>query len=184
VEWIRFGASAIILTAIVPWCRRRLEFIPVRDGQIVRFVLRLPYSAGGDVAHVVPQTGLAAPAGWVRALNSQTGSGFGDSAAEWPLQVSSTSGLRQIVVRLRNQTLVHAVSVGGATYELPVQRHANGVETEIVHAAYRPLALLPARVAPGVPGWSLLMTLVMGGIVLGCRRRRQSGRPRGSAALT
>jgi len=168
-EWVSVVASVLILMAILPWCRRRFEYIPLREGDDVRLIVRLPFTAAGEIAHVVPQSGVSALSGWVRTLEFGNQAGRAAGTAEWSLHVAGDQVRRLIAIRVRDKTAVHSVVVGGATYEPPVQSQAGGIETEVRLRAYQPFGLLPAQVCPGLPGWALLLTLVTGSLVLGAR---------------
>jgi hypothetical protein len=169
-EWLSIVASLVVLCAIVPWGRRRLEYLPLRGGEPIRFVVRTPASLVGEAVHVVPQEGLADERGWVRSIAAAVESGSPVVRAEWSLRADPADTPYVITVRLRNQSVAHSLFVGTSTYETPIQSHDGGIETEALLTPYRVLGFVPPRVLPGLPGWGLVLALVTGGIFFGGRR--------------
>jgi hypothetical protein len=159
-EWIAVCASCIVLCAMAPWCWRRLEYLPLGADEPVQFVARFPSAALGEVVHLVPRQGMSSVGGWVRKVAADHESGAPQGKAEWTLRMTADAKPGPITVRMRHQSVEHALLVGGSTYEPPLQRHDGDVETEVMLVPYRPLGLLPRRVASALPGWSLLLTAV------------------------
>lgn len=168
-ESIAVLASVVVLLAIVPWGRQRLEYLPLRAGGPVSLLARLPASAVGEVAHVAPQPGMSADDGWVRIVESAVGTGAPHGAAQWRLRFEFAGTPYPVAVRFRSQSVAHRVLVDERHYETPIARHDGGLETEVRLTPYRPLGVLPERFL-GLPGWAMLLTGVTAGVCFGARR--------------
>jgi hypothetical protein len=171
----------VVLSAIVPWGRQRLEYLPVQAGEVVLFVARFPSSVVGEVAHVVPQQGVTTDDGWVRTVVAVVESGTPRGQAQWALRFTDNSP-RTLTVRIRNRTVEHALVVGASIYEAPILHHEGYIETEVILTPYRPLGLPLACELPGIPGWLLFLALVTGGLYFTMVRlwAGTSSRPQGA----
>jgi hypothetical protein len=128
----------------------------------------------------VPQDAVQSEGGWVRMISVGVGSPRTNtrlsggahatgSSAEWTLRFSHGPPHRILILRLRSQSVEHALSVGIPTYDPPTASHEGGIETDVALKPYRPLGVLPPRILPGIPGWAALMTLVTAGAYFGFR---------------
>ncbi len=166
-------ALLIILSVVLQWGQLRLNNLPVPTGVPVRFVARFPLSAVGEVVHLVPQDGMTAEDGWIRVVYEAANASESSGRAEWTLRFTALDSRdTRIALRFRQHCLLHTVLLGEPWYAASVQSHAIGTETELLTPQYRPFGIVPSHLQPGIPGWSLLMASVTGGILLVARLHR------------
>lgn len=159
-EFPAICTSILILSVLIPWGQRRLEYLPVQAGESIEFTAFTPLSMVGEVLHVVPQPGITASAGWIRVASSDVDRDIPAGKAVWSLQLASTAKPVAIAVRVDHHTLEHLVLTDGSYYGEPVQHHSDFVTTEVALSAYRPLGWMPRQLLPGFPGWAALLTAI------------------------
>lgn len=162
-EWIAMLVSIVILAAVIPWGTKRLEYLPIHFGEGIQFVARFPASYIGEVAHLVPVEGITATNGLVQFIEPAVDDQSSAGKAEWRLQFGDSKDEYPLTIRLRDLSLFHSITTGTSRYEVPVQQHDGGFETEIQLIPYHPLGFFPALISPGIPGWLLWLSLVTGG---------------------
>ena len=164
-EWKYLVAAASLLSVVLSWGAARLEYLPVRGGSPVRFVVRVSAASIHDVAHLVPQPGVTVHEGWIQRVESapvHNSAGNGEFSAEWQLTFDESDAPQALVVRFQDQNVEHPVIVDGVRYALPVCVHPAAIETELLLEPYEPLGLLPSRAA-GLPSWALMLSVATAG---------------------
>jgi hypothetical protein len=154
----------MILVLSVVWCwgQARLDYLPVRTGDRVEFVVQTPAAMVGKLAHVVPAIGMSSEAGWIRVVESDVSSGQVRGTATWTLQLPANDRQSSILVQLGDESLEHAVWMDGRHYLPPLQTHRGLILSDLQLSPFRPFGAVQARVVPGVSGWSLLFMLGTG----------------------
>jgi len=168
LEFASVCVSLVVLLAIMPWGRERLEYLPVKNGEPFQFRVRVPASARGEVIHIVPNKRITCDSGWIRQLESDTTpSGRPVAQAEWTLYFHDASRPEPITIRFERRRYEHRVITDGRFYSQPIHVHDGLVESEILLPPYQPLGCLPQFVLPGLSGWALLMMATTAGVYFG-----------------
>jgi hypothetical protein len=127
----------------------------------------------GETVQIVPVADVEAENGWLRVFHPVASGLESGAQAVWRLRCRSP-GVREFTLRLPGANCVHTILVGEVRYE-PVRKNCGeSVATVVRLAEYRPLAILPARLIGGIPGWSGFLSLVMAAAYLA---------PKGMAAV-
>lgn len=166
-------ASLLVLSAIIPWGQRRLEYLPVRGSESIEFMARTPPAMIGQVAHLVPQKGMSSDAGWIRLVASDVEQGMPVGRVAWSLQFVPATKPVAIALRLGNFSMDHPVNVNGTHYEELVLHHQGLVTTEVSLPGYRPLGWIPPHLVPGLAGWAVLLMIATAMTFFGLRRATQ-----------
>ena len=158
------------VAALAIWATERLDFLPPGVGH--DFVVRahFPLSSVGSLTHLVPVTGCELRGEAIQIIRADAES-RSRGLADWTLRPTSVADDLAIVIRHRNESATHPVTIGRATYRPLAQTHDNErlTKTEIVLDRYRPLGLLETE-AIGLPPWMvgyLILTLLL---VPACKR--------------
>jgi hypothetical protein len=151
--------------ALAIWATERLDFLPPRVDQDLVVRAQFPLSSVGGLTHLVPTAGYELKASAIQVIRADAASssrGF----AEWSLRPTLIADDVAIVIRHRNESATHRVTIGRATYRRQVEVHANErlTETDVVLERYRPLGLNLKTEAIGLPPWMvgyLILTLLL-----------------------
>jgi hypothetical protein len=90
--------SLVPIALIAMWAFQNLQFVPPRPGEVVEVVASAPLSAAGEIVHLVPEPGLEAPEGWVRALGPDGGA----ARATWRVKGDRVLKAEGLTVRGRD----------------------------------------------------------------------------------
>lgn len=149
-EWKPLVASLLPIVLIATWAFARLEFRPPRGGEPVGVVAYYPVAAVGQIAHLVPEDGLAAGEGWVRSVALATApNGQKYGRAEWQVSGQARPEAYPLVIRRGVEEYRHSLLIGKMSYSSPVQIQKVGSLDEAVELRMRPLR--PLRFVPGIP---------------------------------
>lgn len=157
------------LLIFATWAASRLEVHPPRAGEPVELVLEAPVSAAGTVAHIVPAEGLAAPGGWVRAVEAVEGSDPPHARAVWTLAGEARDVPYDVTVRATPGTARHPLRVGGRMYEPPRVAH-DGFATEVRLRPVKLFGVVPGLPWVGLAPWLVAYILVVVPAYFGLRR--------------
>lgn len=176
---LALSISTLVLLVCIPWGDRRLAFLPLDGREPVKVVARFPPAMIGELVHMVPMEDVKSDSGWVRAVTASIDDGGMRGQADWTFSSARPEVVKSIVIRLRNQTVSHRLQIATAKYEQPVQRHEGEIETEVFLLPYRPLGVIPSSIWPGLPGWTIFLSLVAAAVVWAGNRmlRNQLGAP-------
>lgn len=148
--------AAIPVALLVTWGSARLEHLPLNDGDVVQIELRMPASAAGQLAHIVPHPEFQAVDGWVRGLEPTPDRHPSWAMAIWNLRMKGPQKT-QLTFRVDSRTVEHPLEIGTHRYS-PLERHHAQIGTTVVHLpTYNPFgipwptALFGLR--PWVMGW-------------------------------
>lgn len=169
-EFPAICASILILSVLIPWGQRRLEYLPLQAGESFELTALTPLSMVGDVLHVAPQAEISSPGGWIRVVQSDADQDMRGGKAAWSLQLASTAKSVAIEVRVGHHTLEHLLLSADSFYGEPVQPHSDSVTTEVPLRVYRPLGWMPRQLLPGLPGWAVLLTVITAVSYFGLRK--------------
>ena len=159
-ETLSISLSLILLAIVMTWGQWRLQYLPIARGLPFTLLGHFPTAMNGEIVHAVPHPDLSVQSGWIREVTAASCEGTTCGHAEWTFQAEGQAEMFEIILRLRGLSVSHRVSVGTTTYEPPIQNHAGGVRTEVRLTRYRVLNRLPAQIWPGVPGWSIFLSVV------------------------
>ena len=149
--------ALIPFAAFVTWGNQRLHFKSPQAGETYDLTLTAPVSMVGSIAYVVPSdhVRIDRPTQRLERKREQR-----ETVAEcrWNVQLHDTH-VRSITIRIDAQTLEHSARVGSTVGSPSQVRHPRGFRTKVSYAEYKPLGLIPARVA-NMPAWAIAFTIV------------------------
>ena len=164
-----------LLAALLPiallgtWCFQRLAFVPPKAGETVAVRAYFPVSAAGDLAHLVPQTGLreVSPATsgvrerWIQEIAKESEPGAGAAAnavATWHLQADANANPYRLQIRYGTCTVEKELRVGQAVYSSDMQLYDERQPVIGVELVMKPVKLF--GLVPGIKGMHLPPWLV------------------------
>src|SRR5439155_4867225 len=122
-----------------------LEYLPVKPGEAVEFVVYTPVTAAGEIIHVVPleEECVRSKDGWVRRVAAITDDGPPHGLASWQLTAQGRFEPYAVTFRLKDRSFERELIVGRRIYALPVVDHGDDYVSEWKREPYRWLGLVP-----------------------------------------
>ncbi len=170
---LRAEARPLVLV-IVPvamlatWAVHRLAYHPPRPGEPIELVAHTPVSWEGELAHVVPETGMTAPAGWIQRISP-----FDASSGQARWRFEATSGDHPLTLRIHGLSPRRELRVDEGRYAVPLVDHGHGLWTEWTARPVKLFGIIPGYAPLGLPPWVVgYLIVVIPSVMLAKRAMR------------
>jgi hypothetical protein len=150
-ECLPLVVSLLPIGLLATWAMYRLEYLPVKPGEIIELAVYTPVVDAGEVIHVVlPAHGVAVDGTPIRKVQAVKEEGQSYGLATWNLRAEGRPEPYTLTLRIKDRSFERELLVGRRIYAPPVKDHGGEYISKWEREPYRLLDWMPNFT--GVPG--------------------------------